>query len=431
MGQSASRVVEEKKTPHQVLEIEETADVEEVKRAYRRLALLHHPDSSRTSSSEAQRFIEIHSAYRQIIEGRAPKAKRSKPLEPTIDMARCMATLKAIKAVSEEDFSQINALFTTLSSIEQHVRPHYKQPPFGYLKGDPKNFYTFFQTFKTYRTFNITPESITPDYPRYNRRERREIDLEASRLISAKRKEYETQVREVVKMLKLKDPRLKALEKAREEVLPKLKIKREGKELQDVIGLTEEERRILEDEERKNPSAKPKEPSGELYHCKVCNKTFKSTNQFINHEQSKKHREKLDSMDVEDIKSLIQELQSQKIEITPTGTYKEERGKRREKEKGEGEEEQRDERSEGETKREEEKTKEKEKTREREEGKGRERGRKVKKAPVSRKEKEPSARPKRSADVSFTLTCAKCKDTFDSRNRLFHHLKDSGHGTPL
>lgn len=58
---------------YSILGLPEGASKEDARRAYRRLALLYHPD--RNSSPEAQRkFIEITEAYQEIAEGKRPKS---------------------------------------------------------------------------------------------------------------------------------------------------------------------------------------------------------------------------------------------------------------------------------------------------------------------------------------------------------------------
>jgi len=53
--------------PYQILGVDRRASVDEVKRAYRKLASKHHPDKG----GETQRFQEIQSAYDQIMSGQA------------------------------------------------------------------------------------------------------------------------------------------------------------------------------------------------------------------------------------------------------------------------------------------------------------------------------------------------------------------------
>ena len=54
--------------PYQILELEPTASKAEVKKAYRRLALKHHPDKG----GDPERFRDIQEAYDIIAKGKAP-----------------------------------------------------------------------------------------------------------------------------------------------------------------------------------------------------------------------------------------------------------------------------------------------------------------------------------------------------------------------
>lgn len=50
-------------SPHSVLEISENASEEEIKKAYKRLSLLHHPDKNGGTPESMEKFKEINNAY--------------------------------------------------------------------------------------------------------------------------------------------------------------------------------------------------------------------------------------------------------------------------------------------------------------------------------------------------------------------------------
>ena len=59
------------KTPYSILEISSDASNEEIKKAYRKLASLHHPDRVSTGNEEVRqeahlKFLEIQSAYKEL-----------------------------------------------------------------------------------------------------------------------------------------------------------------------------------------------------------------------------------------------------------------------------------------------------------------------------------------------------------------------------
>ncbi|KAF2136696.1 uncharacterized protein K452DRAFT_302557 [Aplosporella prunicola CBS 121167] len=53
----------ETQDPYALLEVAETATRAEIKQAYRRLALLHHPDRNQQSAASTQRFQQIAAAW--------------------------------------------------------------------------------------------------------------------------------------------------------------------------------------------------------------------------------------------------------------------------------------------------------------------------------------------------------------------------------
>src|SRR6266496_4427866 len=64
--------------PYRTLGLARGASLDEVKRAYRRLAKANHPDAA--GSAALTRFLAIQAAYEQLVEGTAgPGAKRRGP----------------------------------------------------------------------------------------------------------------------------------------------------------------------------------------------------------------------------------------------------------------------------------------------------------------------------------------------------------------
>src|SRR6476659_7482415 len=59
--------------PYRILELQRGATLDEVKRAYRRLAKVHHPDAA--GEAALPRFLAIQAAYEQLLTGAPPGAR--------------------------------------------------------------------------------------------------------------------------------------------------------------------------------------------------------------------------------------------------------------------------------------------------------------------------------------------------------------------
>lgn len=69
-----------KKECYKILGIKEGASEQEIKKAYRKLALLYHPDHNKLQDAE-EKFKEISNAY-AILTGKIPEEKNIKLQEP-------------------------------------------------------------------------------------------------------------------------------------------------------------------------------------------------------------------------------------------------------------------------------------------------------------------------------------------------------------
>lgn len=58
----------EQKDPYKILEVEKNATVDEIKKAYRKLSLKHHPDRNNNSNESKVKFQEINLAYETLVD---------------------------------------------------------------------------------------------------------------------------------------------------------------------------------------------------------------------------------------------------------------------------------------------------------------------------------------------------------------------------
>lgn len=457
MGQTASAVLADReKTYHEILGVAPTATKEEIKKAYKRLALECHPDSAqaRATGVSPERFKEITRAYEalmnqnvQIVTQQAQLRKK----EPEINICMYIEKIRKREKVDEGDYAHINNLFEKITQAEKVTRGQtYHTPSFGYAKGNPARFYEFYASFTTLRHFNITQYSITTNYDTLPRSVKREIDAEVKNMINKERMEYVARVKELVNIIKKRDPRMAPTPKKIETIsIAKPRIIKNGKEIKksSSSSLTKEELEALEKEYKNindkeideikdhNKKRGQNRTDRELFVCEPCSKSFKTLNQLNNHAQSRKHKEKLDSMSPEEIEKLIKALEISSIEgevpqikpktsssapIIPESIPEEPATKTSSKiqssisplsssdpivqpsEKRVV------------TKKPSAKIDKKRK----------------KSTGVSSNAQQPSKVDIRSG-AAFALSCARCKAVFSSRNELFQHLKESGHSMPL
>src|SRR3954468_18144435 len=83
--------------PYRTLGLSRGASIEEIKRAYRRLAKIHHPDAA--GEKNVPRFLAIHAAYEQLAGGADAHPAPRRPAGPRkaweADPGRSDATRRA------------------------------------------------------------------------------------------------------------------------------------------------------------------------------------------------------------------------------------------------------------------------------------------------------------------------------------------------
>ena len=94
--------------PYKTLGVPPSASDEELRRAYRRLVQLHHPDHNAGSPESARRFEEVQDAYAQVLRMRKsappPPPPRRQRSDPRVDarLAHMEQELRAARLAREQ-----------------------------------------------------------------------------------------------------------------------------------------------------------------------------------------------------------------------------------------------------------------------------------------------------------------------------------------
>nr|CAD1837933.1 unnamed protein product [Ananas comosus var. bracteatus] len=336
---------------YEVLCVSRDASQEEIRSAYKRLALQLHPDKVAASAAAASSaaaddaaaaataaFQELRHAYEVLSD---PKERAYYDSHRSQILFSDAAAAKSHKASSFADldlfsffsnsafsgfsdtgrgfynvygdlFAKVYAkelwFATTFGSGPGAVPP---APLIGNLDSPYEQvtaFYNYWLGFCTVMDFAWVDEYDAMAGP--NRRSRRAMEEENKKLRKKAKREYNDSVRGLAAFVKKRDKRVvdmmrktkmeeekrRAAEKERKREEERKKMERARayeepewsriNEKEDVIGFDDDG----EDDDEKS---KKKKKGGEEFYCVACNKKFKSDKQWKNHEQSKKHRDKV------------------------------------------------------------------------------------------------------------------------------------------
>ncbi|KAJ4824078.1 hypothetical protein Tsubulata_037630 [Turnera subulata] len=330
-----------KRCHYEVLGLPRDCTPEEIRSAYKKLALQRHPDklvqSGLSQADATAQFQELAHAYEvlsdpkerafydshraQILFSDPTPSANSVPdwVIPNL-YSYCSNTVysgygdtrKGFYKVYSDVFGKIYAnevsYCTKLGLRLDNVR---EAPVMGNLEspyGQTTAFYNYWLGFATVMEFFWADRYHV--MAGQTRKSRRVLEEENNKLRRKARREYNDMVRGLAAFVKKRDKRVidmmvkrhaemekkKAEEKERKKKIEREKMERarayeepewarvNEEELEGVAGFEEEE-----EEEKKGSDGGEKE---ELY-CVVCGKKFKSEKQWKNHEQSKKHKEKV------------------------------------------------------------------------------------------------------------------------------------------
>ncbi|XP_055541276.1 dnaJ homolog subfamily C member 21 [Wyeomyia smithii] len=345
------------KCHYEVLGVSRTADDDEIKKAYRKLALRWHPDKNLDNPEEAnQQFLLVQAAYdvlsdmqerawydnhrEQILRGGHTNYE-----DNSLDLFQYFTTA-CYKGFGDDKggfYAVYGEVFNTIASEEIEFLDDEEEfdaiPKFGNSKSDydteVRQFYGYWEGFCTKKSYAwLNPHNINEIR---DRRILKVIEKDNKKVQQKARKERNEEIRSLVMFVKKRDKRVQAYKKLLEERAEQNRIKsqqnrleqirRKQKEIEEQQKNSsnvfneayEEQLRKLEDsyaavsdqsadKEDKPPQSVADAMAGliisqnengeenfyvdDLY-CVACDKMFNNRKSFENHESSKKHKQNI------------------------------------------------------------------------------------------------------------------------------------------
>ncbi|XP_054756276.2 dnaJ homolog subfamily C member 21-like [Lytechinus pictus] len=332
----------EVKCHYEVLGVPRDVEDDDLKKAYRKMALKWHPDKNPDKVEECTKFFaQIQTAY-SVLSDKQERAWYDKHREAILrggfgkdyeddfmDVMQYM-TPTAYTGFGDDDKSYYSVYRDVFAKIaDEDIRYMEDKdmdtdiPCFGESQSSYEEvvhaFYAYWQSYRTSRSFVWVEEFDTREAP--NRRVARLIEKENKKKREAAKKEWNQQVQLLVSYVKKKDKRVQAHRKLMEEKAAerkRLEAERREKERKERARLhaelaeqgqkfkdeMEEQLKAMEatfnneygidsDDIDSDSQADSLEDELDDLFCIACNKGFKSPKAFANHENSKKHKENM------------------------------------------------------------------------------------------------------------------------------------------
>lgn len=333
-----------------------TATLADLRSSYRRLALLHHPDKNPGREDEAtQSFAQIQHAYQVLSDPQERawydriRAEQQREHHHTSKRGQNRWGTEEVLRLFEADvysgyddnpkgfFSIFRQVFEHLENLEGAVDDD-QVTFFGSLHSpfEPavKTFYDKWLGFNSRRTDFVVPNDAYFEHYQQgvNRRDRRYLEKERDKQRDVARREYSEAVRNLAAYVRKRDPRYKTylLQKKKANQEQEELRKRQAKEAKRQANFVQQEWTKLDKEEEELLrrleqldffSEEEDEEEEEEFYCVACKKTFKSQEQWKNHEQSRKHLTELEKFksvegDSESIESVLQSSAEEFEDVT-------------------------------------------------------------------------------------------------------------------
>ncbi|KAJ7352585.1 DnaJ domain-containing protein [Mycena albidolilacea] len=327
---------------YQLLEVEETATADEIKRSFRRLALIHHPDKNQNDVEGAtKRFATLQQAYEVLSDEqeRAWYDSHKASLVPEPDDATVYEDIRKGAAPSRAQDRGLtvrhlnrffdssiwsgvddgeNSFFTIYRSLfarlqaEEALISDSDYPSFGYAgwtwapadktADGTRTFYAAWTNFATAKDFVWMDQWNLTEAP--DRRVRRLMEKDNKKAREDARREYNDTVRSLAKFLRKRDPRYKA-HLAQQAQNPPSGSATPGGGTATPKATAAPRAEYVEQEWQKVDAlpqhddlewaaAEGEDP--EEWECVVCGKSFWSEAAWDSHERSKKHLKEVERL---------------------------------------------------------------------------------------------------------------------------------------
>ncbi|KAH9481539.1 DnaJ-like protein subfamily C member 21 [Psilocybe cubensis] len=327
---------------YQILEVSEDATADEIKKSFRRLALIHHPDKNHADVEEAtRRFATLQQAYEILSDDqeRAWYDSHRASLVPEADADTVFEDIRkgtttssrvrdrgltvrhlarffeptSWKTFDDGDnsfFTIYRNLFARLAAEELSFGQTETFPSFGYSTwswsssgpedpDDAKSFYNAWLSFVTEKDFMWMEQWNTAEAP--ERRVRRLMEKDNKKLRDDARREYNETVRSLVKFVRKRDPRykkhLEAQVAASSAPTPTpQKVTPRPKENIGALYVEQEWQKVETKGLHADLDWAEAEGDMEEWECVACRKTFRSEAAWNSHERSKKHMKEVERL---------------------------------------------------------------------------------------------------------------------------------------
>lgn len=308
-NQSSLGEIKPKESLYDLLGAEKHATPNELKKAYRKIALQLHPDRNFNQEEEATvQFAKVQAAYDILSDPQEREwydthetneyNEYRHPVTSTEELKRYMdpAYVRTMNPQKDEFYRLVSELFDRLRNEELEAAfeddidsknvPVANSSSFGHIDApwtDVKSFYSAWESFTSLKSFAW--EDMYPIHHAADRKTKRAMENRNKRLRDAAKREYNDAVRSLVRGIRQLDVRaqknrkVKSQERAQAEAKAKEHAAAQAKAAADARGEFKEQEWAKVEESSSN----------EIPECIACEMTFDSQADFEEHELSTAH----------------------------------------------------------------------------------------------------------------------------------------------